>query len=250
MPLAAAFPRMLALMMTIPLFPKAGFAFLVRNGIGIALLLAIYPMLATQVPPSGWHVGQWLGFVLKEAFLGFLIGYAMGTIFWVFQSVGELIDNQVGLNNATIFDPFGGHAGGPYAGFLMQISIVLFVVLGGLQLLAGLLYESFLLWPMSSFVPALGDGYERLFRDGLQRDGALVLTLVAPLIIVLVLAELAVGLINRVAPQLNSFYFSMPIKGVLAILMLVALISFWGDALRSAFVGMRGLLGSMDGAMR
>jgi type III secretion protein T len=242
LPLAAAFPRALALMLTIPLFPKEGFAFLVRNAVAVSLLLGVYPLLAVQIPPLDWGVASWIGFALKEVFIGFILGYALGSIFWVFQSVGELIDNQIGLNNASIFDPFGGHAGGPYAGFLLQLSVIIFIAIGGLQLLSGLLYESYTLWPMHSFVPKLSAGYEALAREGFQRDGALVMTLVAPIVIVLVLVELAVGLVNRATPQLNGFYFSMPIKGVMALLMLVAMVSPWADALRIEAAGMRDVL--------
>jgi type III secretion protein T len=250
LPLLAGWPRVFALMMTVPLFPKQGFAFLVRNGVAIALLLGVYPTLAVQLPPSTWDVIHWIGFAAKEAFIGFLLGFALGALMWVFQSLGDLIDNQVGLNNAAIFDPFSGHSGGPYSGFMMQFAITVFIALGGLQLLAGLLYESYTLWPPTSFTPKLGDGYKNLALKGLQHDGAWALTLVAPLIIVLVLAELAVGLVNRVAPQLNSFYFAMPIKGVLAILMLVALVSFWVDALRGAVNSLRDLLTPWDAALR
>lgn len=250
LPLAAAFPRTLALMLTVPLFPKQGFAFLVRNAIAISLLLHVYPMLVVQAPPPHWSAVEWIGFAIKEAFIGFILGYALGALFWVFQSVGDLIDNQIGLNNASIFDPFGGHSGGPYSGFLMQFSIVVFIALGGLQLLGSLLYESYTLWPMRSFVPKLTAGYEALAREGLQYKGAWTMTLVAPIVIVLVLAELAVGLVNRVTPQLNSFYFSMPIKGTLAILMLAALVSHWIDALRGAVANLRGLLLPWDAVWR
>jgi type III secretion protein T len=250
LPLAAAFPRALALMLTLPLFPKQGFALLVRNAVALSLLLGAYPMLVVQSPPAEWVAVQWIGFALKEAFIGFILGYALGAMFWVFQSVGDLIDNQIGLNNASIFDPFGGHSGGPYAGFLLQFSVVIFISIGGLQLLASLLYESYTLWPMRSFTPRLTAGYEALAREGLQYKGAWTLTLVAPLVIVLVLAELAVGLVNRVTPQLNSFYFAMPIKGTLAILMLVAMTSQWVDALRGAAAGLRGVLAAWDAVWR
>jgi type III secretion protein T len=250
LPLAAAFPRALALMFTLPLFPKQGFAFLVRNGVALALLLAVYPMLVVQSPPADWSAVRWIGFAVKEAFIGFILGYALGAMFWVFQSVGDLIDNQIGLNNASIFDPFGGHSGGPYSGFLLQFSVVIFVAIGGLQLLSGLLFESYTLWPMRSFVPTLGAGYEALAREGLQYKGAWTLTLVAPIVIVLVLAELAVGLVNRATPQLNGFYFSMPIKGVLAILMLVAMTSLWVDALRNAAAGLGSVLASWAAVWR
>jgi type III secretion protein T len=250
LPLAAAFPRALALMLTLPLFPKQGFALLVRNAVALSLLLGAYPMLVVQSPPADWSAVQWIGFAFKETFIGFILGYALGTMFWVFQSVGDLIDNQIGLNNASIFDPFGGHSGGPYSGFLLQFSVVVFIAIGGLQLLSGLLYESYTLWPMRSFLPKLNAGYEALAREGLQYKGALTLTLVAPIVIVLVLAELAVGLVNRATPQLNGFYFSMPIKGVLAILMLVAMISQWVDALRGAAAALGDVLAAWAAVWR
>lgn len=242
LPLLAAFPRALALVITVPLFPKQGFTLLVRNGLALSMLVGVYPMLVVQMPATDLSVLQWFGIATKEAFVGFIMGYAIGSVFWVFQSVGDLIDNQIGLNNASIFDPFGGHSGGPYAAFLLQLCVVIFVAVGGLHVLFGLLYESYTLWPVQSFVPQLGAGYARLAQEGLQYKGALTLTLVAPLVIVLVLAELAVGLVNRVAPQLNSFYFAMPIKGVLALLLLVAMISPWVEAIRNAVADLRGLL--------
>jgi type III secretion protein T len=250
LPLLAALPRALALMLTIPLFPQQPFGLLIRNAIALSLLLAVYPMLAAQAPPLTWSVFEWVGFAAKEAFIGFLLGYALGTLFWVFQSVGDLIDNQVGMNNANIFDPFGGHSGGPYSSFLMQTSVVIFVVLGGLHLVSAMLYESHTLWPMRTFVPRLGAGYEALAREGLQFKGAWTMTLVAPIVIILVLAELGVGLINRVAQQLNAFYFAMPIKGVIAALMVALLMSFWVDSIKTFYAGLRGLLPAWDAVLR
>jgi type III secretion protein T len=62
--------------------------------------------------------------------------------------------------------------------------------------------------------------------------------------------EIGIGLINRVAQQLNAFYFSMPIKGVIAALMLAILVSFWADALRDHITGWSRLLPAWDAAWR
>jgi type III secretion protein T len=48
-------------------------------------------------------------------------------------------------------------------------------------------------------------------------------------ILVLVIIDIGFGLINRVVPQLNVFFFTMPIKGVVAALMLVLLLSYTAD---------------------
>jgi type III secretion protein T len=231
-PLLAGYPRALAMLYVLPLFPQQSFPLLVRNGIALALLAGVYPMLAAHMPPPSWSTPEWLSYTLKESFIGFVIGYSIGALFWAMESVGALIDNQAGMNNANIFDPFGGHQGGPYAAFVMQLAVVTFVLLGGLPLLAALLYESFTLWPMRSFVPTLGEGYKDLALQGFALEASLVIKLVAPILIVLVVIEMGIGLINRVASELNAFYFSIPIKAVTAALLVALLLSFWVDVLR------------------
>jgi type III secretion protein T len=247
--LLAGYPRALTLMVVLPLFPQQGFPLLIRNGIALSLLAGVYPMLAVQMPPT-WSPIEWIGFTIKESFIGFVIGYAVGALVWAMESVGALIDNQAGMNNANIFDPFGGHQGGPYAAFLAQGAVMVFVLFGGLPVLVSLLYESFTLWPMRSFTPTLGAGFKTIALAQFQLNAAWVVSLAAPILTVLVVIELGIGLINRVASQLNAFYFSMPIKAVTAALMVAVLMSFWLDVLRDHVRDLPQLLGSWHAAWR
>jgi type III secretion protein T len=248
-PLLCAYPRALSLMMVLPLFPQQGFPTLVRNGIALALLAGVYPMLKLQMP-AGFSPIDLIAFTIKESFIGYVLGYAIGSMIWALESVGALIDNQAGMNNANIFDPFGGHQGGPYAAFLSQTAVMIFVLFGGLPVLASLLYESFTLWPMRSFVPTLGAGYQALALAEFQSKAAWTVSLVAPILTVLVVIELGIGLINRVASQLNAFYFAMPIKAITAALMVAVLLSFWVDVLHDEVQKLNQLLGNWNAALR
>ena len=64
-------------------------------------------------------------------------------------------------------------------------------------------------------------------------DGMLRVTVVisAPVIIVMFLATLGLGLVNRTAPQLNVFFLSMPVKSALGIAMLAVYLPFIMDML-------------------
>ena len=53
----------------------------------------------------------------------------------------------------------------------------------------------------------------------------------APVIIVMFLATLGLGLVNRTAPQLNVFFLSMPVKSALGMAMLIIYIPFILDML-------------------
>ena len=64
-------------------------------------------------------------------------------------------------------------------------------------------------------------------------DGMLRATVVisAPVIILMFLATIGLGLVNRTAPQLNVFFLSMPVKSALGIAMLIIYLPFIMDML-------------------
>lgn len=247
-PLFIAMPRIATAIVTAPLFPASVMSLLVRNTIVVSLVLIMYPhMAAAALPPMA--VGEWLFWLAKEAFIGLLIGFAVGSLVWVFESVGAMIDIQTGASNSLLFDPFGGHEGGPTSGFLSRLAVVLFVLGGGLQVLVSLLFESFLLWPVASFYPQIGP---RLADFGAAAAGSmvqLIVQLASPFILLLVLIEMGFGLLNRVMPQLNVFFFTLPLKGALAALMIAVYASWLADVIVAQTARLAGMLDSLARAV-
>jgi type III secretion protein T len=147
--------------------------------------------------------------------------------------MGDLIDIQTGSSNAEFFDPVADHEGGRTGEFLGWLVVALFVSTGGLLALVGVLIESFQLWPVATFIPKFGDVLE-LFAIR-QGDTLLLWTvkLAAPVVMVLMLAELGIGLIGRVAPQLDVFVFAQPVKSLLAVLMLILLMFYLFESMQA-----------------
>lgn len=246
-PLLAGLPRMGMALLVIPLLPAGLIPRRLRGGLIIALALPVYPLLASTMPAVDWSAGQWMAYVLKESCIGALIGYSMGLLLWALTCAGELIDVQAGFNNAQIFDPFAGHPAGPVSVLMTQLGVLLFVALGGLHVFLQLLYESLQLWPPSSAYPDLGlAGLRDLAASGSGSLLELATRLAAPVIAVLLIVELGIGLINRAAPQLNAFYFAMPIKAVAALLMLALCLAHLVDVFRSQIEASQGLLEPLD----
>jgi type III secretion protein T len=251
-PLIATFPRVGTAVLVLPLMPAKLVPRRVKSAFVIALCLVAYPLMAQHMPTADWSWGRWLGYALKESLVGGLIGYAMGVIMWAMTTLGEMIDVQAGFNNAQIFDPFGGgtNPSGPVAAFMSQFGILLFVSVGGFQVFLQLLYESLLLWPPSSFYPTVGAGLKDLAISTSGSVLELATRLAAPVIGVLLIVEIGVGLLNRVAPQLNSFYFSMPIKAAAAVLMLALVISHFADVVHSQYVQAQTLLPTVEKSLK
>jgi len=249
-PALATFPRFMAAFTVMPLLTRAAVPMQIRVALLLCLVSVAYPGMASSLASAEWGMGRWIGFVVKEVFIGGLVGYAAGMILWMLTAMGELIDVQAGLTNAQVFDPFGGHPGGPMSVLLSQIGVLMFLGYGGLQVFMQLLYESLLLWPPGAFTPDLSyplRGFAIAASSSLL-EGAT--RLAAPVIGVLLLVELGIGLVNRAAPQLNTFYFSMPIKSVAALLVLALLLAHLADAVRQHITGAEHLLPEIDRAWR
>lgn len=249
-PVIALLPRFGAAFIVLPLLKKTFISRQLRVAFVLAMTLIAYPHMAATFSGEAWSVGQWMAYILKELFIGALIGYAMGITVWAIAAVGDLMDVQSGFQNAQIFNPFGGQPGGPFSVLMTEIGVLLFIGYGGLQVFLQLLYESLVLWPPASFTPVLSNAV----RDfGIATSGSLleIATRIAePIIGVLLIVELGIGLINRAAQQLNTFYFSMPIKAVTAMLVLALLLSHLVDVVRVNIGESTGLLHKLDRAWR
>lgn len=227
-PMLAAMPRITAAVAIAPLFPTSLFPVLLRAAIVVALALHLHPYMSAHVP-AGLSPIEWLVLVGKESFIGALLGLAVGTLLWAFESVGAMLDFQIGFGNAPLFDPFGGHANGPLSGFMLRFGVVMFVASGGLQVLTSLLFDSFVLWPVASFYPSISDALVQLGSGWAGSLLKLTALLGVASVLVLALVDLALGLVNRVVPQLNVFFLTMPVKGALGALMLALYLAYLVD---------------------
>jgi type III secretion protein T len=240
-------PRLLAIFLVVPFLSGAMLTGTVRNA--LLLMLAIYmaPVAGELPQPS---IAIWVLIAGKEALIGLMLGLGFGIFIWAIQSVGDLIDFQTGSGNASFFDPVAGHDNGPTGEFLGWLVITLFVSAGGLLAMLGVVVESYRLWPVASFFPDPGAVLEQF---ALRQGDTLFLWIVklaAPVVFVLLLVELGVGLISRVAPQLNVFVFSQPLKSLLAHLMLLLFLFFLFDALQEFLRPENGVLAFLRGALR
>lgn len=239
-------PRLLAVFIVVPFLSGTMLTGLVRGGLLLMLALFMAPA-AGAVPVVG--IGGWLLLVAKEVLIGLLLGLGFGVFIWALQSVGDLIDFQTGTGNASFFDPIAGHENGPTGEFLGWLAIVLFVSTGGLLALFGALLDSFRLWPVAMPLPRLTD----LLQEFALRQGDTLfqwtVKLAAPVIFVLVLVEVGMGLIGRIAPQLNIFVFAQPLKQLLATLMLLLLLFFVYESLQQFLAPENGVLAFLRNAL-
>lgn len=212
-----------------------------RNSVMFSWGIIIYPIVAPTMESTIPSTAMIFGIVIKEIVIGILFGFVASKIFWLVMSIGFFIDNQRGASMASSDDAATGEQTSPFGEFLQQTMLVLFYSGGGLLLFLGGLFESYLAWPIESFYPHLGDAFPGLILQMVDDLMRVIVVLSAPVIIAVFVSEFGLGLMNRFAPQLNVFVLAMPVKSLVAMIVLIVYLPFLMHHLGRDFRSMSGL---------
>ena len=137
-----ALGRPLALISLNPLFTRAQVGGLLRGAVATALALPMVPRLAAELAPALQNPVGLLLLSLKEAAIGAALGLLLGAPFWALDVAGDVLDAQRGATQGRLNDPAGFEDVSITGTLLMMTGIALFVLTGGLEMLADLLYGS------------------------------------------------------------------------------------------------------------
>ena len=216
------FLRVLALLSTAPMFSASQVPVQVRVGLAAVVALALAPALPAMPPVRldsalGWSL------VVQQLLVGGVVGLAMSLILSSVQLAGSIVGLQMGLGFSTLFDPLQGVEVTSLASFLNLLALLLFVAMNGHLLLLAVLARSFALLPVGAAAGLGAAGWHALALEG----GALfslALAMAAPALGVLLIANLGLATLSKLAPQLNLFAIGFPLffgLGFLALYLLM-----------------------------
>lgn len=221
-------PRLIMFMTVAPFMGPSLVTGQLRFTLVFALYLVLHPLSLAQMPV--WEgIGSascllWAALILKEVFIGFVLGMLAGMLFWTLQCAGFFIDNQRGAGMASATDPLSGEQTSPTGSFFFQSGVFVFFSTGAFLSMLGMIYASYELWPLGRLIPAeqLLKPAIPLFFAGKVGELALDMMLLSgPIVVACLLTDVSLGLINRFASQLNVYILAMPIKSGLASLLLL-----------------------------
>jgi len=194
---------------------------LARNAVVLALATFAAPINLGHLETFDGTTLSFAIYFLKECAIGILLGYIVGWIFWAVQSAGALIDNQRGAAIASSIDPLHGHETTPLGTLFAQAFLTYTFLSGVILHVIFLLFQSFLIWPAGSLMPAPVEELPVLMLSVADNGMRILVVIAFPIVAIMFLAEFALALISRFAPQVQVFVLSMPIKSALAVLSLI-----------------------------
>ena len=207
---AFAYPliRILAFIAAAPLWSTAGIPRRTRLILGIAIAIAITPALPPMptIAPGSWSGLAILG---QQILIGVAMGFAVRVVFSVTDFAGELIGLQMGLGFATFYDPLNSSQTPVISELLGLLALMLFLALDGHLLYVATLTQSFQVIPVGG--PILdGNSWLNIAKLG-SKIFALGLLLSLPIVVALIITNMALAVLTRAAPQLNIFALGFPL---------------------------------------
>ncbi len=226
--------RVLALIGTAPLLSEKQINKKVKIGLGVLITFLIAPSLPPVNIPLFSSAALWVA--IQQILIGVALGVTMQFAFAAVRLSGEVIGLQMGLSFATFFDPSGG-PNMPVLSRLLNILVtLLFLSFDGHLWLISLLADSFHTLPIQ-FAPLNGNGFLSLAQSGsmIFMNG---LMLALPLITLLLTLNMALGMLNRMTPQLSVFVIGFPLTltvGIISLGLIMPLLAPFTEHLFSEF---------------
>ena len=197
------------------------------------LALAVTLASALAVPPVAvLSPADLIVAAMSELVLGALLAFGLFTAFAAFQLAGRMMDLQMGFGIASLIDP-ATHRQSPLLGTLLNMIAVaaFFAVNGHHLLIQGLAFS------LSHLPPGRPFGELNYAAVVAQFGGMFVfaLALAAPVLVVLLLVDIAMAVVARTMPQVNVFIVSMPLKIIVGLSVLIASMNFMGPLMARVF---------------
>jgi flagellar biosynthetic protein FliR len=224
------FARVSGFIAVFPLFALTGVPALLR--LGLAFILAL---IVTPVAGKGFAAPAAAGYVFalaNEVLFGLATGLTAALVFYALRMAGQLMGIQIGFAVAELLDP-AGIQNNVVAEFVFLLGVIFFFSVDGHHAVIAALVRSFEMVPLttgavkSSVVPYVARLIGGMFSTALQ--------LAAPVLAVMVVVDLALGLMVRMVPQINVFMLGFPLKVAAGLLILAGLLPVLGVVLRQLF---------------
>jgi len=214
----------------------------VKALLALVLAFCVYPMVPAQAPLP-LSLSTLAVSVGGEMLIGLAIGYGASLPLIAMQMAGLLMGQQLGLGLAQVFNPDTESETSVLGQGLFMMALIIFLAIGGDHAMIGAVVDSFAHVPLGGHAPD-GGGIVSVIVGLLAAMTELAVRVAAPLLCLVFLETVAMGFIAKTVPQLNILSMGFPLRIILGLWLIAAVMIVTADPLSAA---MGEAVGSMAG---
>ncbi|MEM6469112.1 MAG: flagellar biosynthetic protein FliR [Planctomycetota bacterium] len=213
--------RILGFFLALPTL-MSGMDLRMKVGLVFVIACSITPSVVSSQPAGLASTVDWIDFMIaagRELLLGSLLGSVVQLMIVAMRSAGELISIVSGIGLGQTADPATGESTNAISRLVVLLMLALFLLSGGHRLFLDAMLDSFKVLPAGTGLDA--DSVTGVLVGSLANATACGLRLSAPVVICLLISNLAVALVSRITPHLNVFAIGMN-ANMLSLLIILA----------------------------
>jgi flagellar biosynthesis protein FliR len=201
--------RILAMIIQVPVLGGQAIPNQVRLAFGLLLAAILIPWQPLPVDAKSMELAIYGVAVFKELLLGTLAGFAATLTFGAVQIAGEAMGLESGFGSGRIFNPSLGDSGSDFNQLFVMVALMVFILIDGHHLFIIAVQRTFEAIPANGPLPldsmnALTTMAAQLIVAGIR--------MALPVMTALIITDLSLGLLARIAPQVQIFFLGMPLK--------------------------------------
>jgi len=215
--------RVTPLFLLAPLFSSALIPVRVRGVVAVAISIGLTPvaMHGQHIPSAPLALAE---LIIEGLLVGLAFAFALSVLMAAVESAGSFIDVISGFSYGTLINPMNGESSAVMSRFYSLFGTMIFLVIGGDAWTLRGLGRTFDLVPLTagprlaSLVGGAVQVFSTVFTAALE--------IAAPVLLALLITDVAFGVVSRVVPQLNVFAVGFPTKVAVALLVVSASLPF------------------------
>jgi len=184
-----------------------------------------------ELPASIWTLAVGIA---CELLFGWAMGMALSFTFIAVSWAGEIIGQQLGINLGEVFDPQYGKSSSLIGDMYFMLALVTFLLCGGHRQMIQGIRESFDALPLLSV--SITPSVFNLLLDLLHAATLLAMQMAAPMLLTMLVVDLAMGFVGKTMPQFNVLSSGIALKSLVGIGVLLASLTLTSETIRQSLM--------------
>lgn len=204
-----------------PIFGRNSVPSIVKVGLSLAIaMFAVFELGTTQV--IDYSAIEFIGAMLQGFVIGIVIGFIMTLFLSVFQLAGEVIDMQMGLSMASMYDPATKANISVTGNLLTAMYVLIFFISNAHLALFTVVIKSFQVIPLG--FGQVSEQVAVFFIELMYYIFIYAVQVAIPILITEIVSEFAVGILMRLVPNINVFVINIQIKVIIGLIVIFTII--------------------------
>ena len=201
--------RMIAFVVSSAVFGSPNVSVQVKVLLSILLTALVFPSVRPENLNYDLISNEIISLAIRELFVGLTLGFLTRLFFFIVTMTGDLVSVSIGLGASQLYNPMLGTSGNALDQFYSTLGTLVFLAINGHHMFLSSLVQSFDLVRVGQMGLNVGPFAEMAVYG--QDVMIMAIKMCAPVLVTILLVNIAMGILGRAVPQINVLVTSMPV---------------------------------------